>query len=245
MPLFWRLFREAMEERRIIRLEHPIAGRERVGKRCAIFTRVVWCVTAVHERTTRLPAPGISSNSTRLGATALSHAHRSQSLEDRHRQESGSMVVMGRYIPNILPLLLEIETKEAQLRAQESEYAQVLSRLEGLDVSDATKAIFQRYVIGKLTIKELNTAIDEYVNLKARTGTNGLRLRKLTLCAFLTGGLALFCPAVPEFVSAMASERRAYAIVESFIPLQTLSIQGSALRTSDLTRRKRYDSKAP
>jgi hypothetical protein len=80
------------------------------------------------------------------------------------------MVVMGRYIPNILPLLLEIETKEAQLRAQESEYAQVLSRLEGLDVSDATKAIFQRYVIGKLTIKELNTAIDEYLNLKARTG---------------------------------------------------------------------------
>ena len=77
---------------------------------------------------------------------------------------------MGRYFPNIQPLLLEIKTKEAQLRAQESEYAQVLSRLEGLDVSDATKAIFQRYVIGELTIKQLNTAIDEYLNLKVRTG---------------------------------------------------------------------------
>jgi hypothetical protein len=80
------------------------------------------------------------------------------------------MVVVGRYILNIQPLVLEIATKEAQVRAQESEYAQVLSRLEGLDVSDATKAIFQRYVIGELTINELNTAIDEYLNLKARTG---------------------------------------------------------------------------
>jgi hypothetical protein len=74
---------------------------------------------------------------------------------------------MGRYIPNIQPLLLEIKTKEAQLRAQEREYALVLSRLEGLEVDDATKAMFQRYVNGELTIKELSTAIDEYLNLKA------------------------------------------------------------------------------
>jgi hypothetical protein len=74
---------------------------------------------------------------------------------------------MGRHIPNIQPLLLEIKTKESQLRAQESEYARVLSRLDGLEVSDATKAIFQRYVNGELTIQELNAAIDEYLNLKA------------------------------------------------------------------------------
>ena len=76
------------------------------------------------------------------------------------------MVVMGRYFLNIQPLVLEIETKEAQLRSQEREYAQALSRLEGLEVSDTTKTIFQRYISGELTIKELNTAIDEYLNLK-------------------------------------------------------------------------------
>ena len=74
---------------------------------------------------------------------------------------------MGRHIPNIQPLLLEIKTKESQLRAQESEYARVLSRLEGLEVSGATKAIFQRYIDGELTIKELDAAIDEHLNLKA------------------------------------------------------------------------------
>ena len=71
---------------------------------------------------------------------------------------------MGRYIPNIQPLILEVKTKEAQLRAEETEYAQVLSRLEGLEVSDATRAIFQRYLDGELTIKELSDAIDEYLN---------------------------------------------------------------------------------
>jgi len=75
----------------------------------------------------------------------------------------------GHYL-NYQPWALEIKTKEAELRVLESEFAQVLSRLEGLDVSDATKAIFQRYVIGELTTKQLNTAIDEYLNLKVRTG---------------------------------------------------------------------------
>jgi len=73
---------------------------------------------------------------------------------------------MGRHIPNIEPLLLEIKTKESELRAQETEYARVLSRLEGLEVSDTTKEIFQRFVNGELTIKELDTAIDEYLDLK-------------------------------------------------------------------------------
>ena len=50
----------------------------------------------------------------------------------------------------------------------EREFALVLSRLEGLELSDTTKAIFQRYVNGELTIKELGAAIDEYLNLKAK-----------------------------------------------------------------------------
>jgi Antitoxin VbhA len=93
-----------------------------------------------------------------------------QSLEAfRAAKKADSLDVMGRYIPNIQPLLLEIATKESQLRAQESEYALVLSRLEGLEVSDDTKAIFELYVNGELTIKELSTAIDEYLILKARS----------------------------------------------------------------------------
>lgn len=74
---------------------------------------------------------------------------------------------MGRHIPNIQPLLLEIKTKESQLREQESEYARILSRLEGLEVSTATKAIFQRYIDGKLTIKDLDTAIDVHLRGEA------------------------------------------------------------------------------
>ena len=62
---------------------------------------------------------------------------------------------MGRYSPNIQPLALE------------TEYALVFSCLEGLAVCGATKAIFQRFVNGELTIKELSTAIDEYLSLNA------------------------------------------------------------------------------
>ena len=72
---------------------------------------------------------------------------------------------MGRYFPNIQPAMLEAATKESQLRGMETEYAQVLSRLEALEVSDVTKAIFQRFVNGELTIEELSTAIDEFVNV--------------------------------------------------------------------------------
>lgn len=79
---------------------------------------------------------------------------------------------MGRYSPSAdtVELLIEIETKESQLRAQEIEYSLVLSRLEDLEVSDDTKAIFQRYVNGGLTIQELSTAIDEYLNRKTGFG---------------------------------------------------------------------------
>jgi hypothetical protein len=81
---------------------------------------------------------------------------------------------MGRYIPNAhtIELLLEIEAKEAQLRAQEIEHALVLSRLEGLEVSGDTRAIFHRYVDGELTIAALNAAIDQHLNLRANTPGN-------------------------------------------------------------------------
>jgi hypothetical protein len=69
---------------------------------------------------------------------------------------------------NYQPWALVIKTKEAELRVLEREFALVLSRLEGLEVSDTTRAIFQRYVNGELTIKELNVAIDKYLNLKAQ-----------------------------------------------------------------------------
>jgi hypothetical protein len=69
---------------------------------------------------------------------------------------------------NYQPWALVIKTKEAELRVLEREFALVLSRLEGLEVSDTTRAIFQRCVNGELTIKELNAAIDEYLNLKAQ-----------------------------------------------------------------------------
>jgi antitoxin VbhA-like protein len=50
-----------------------------------------------------------------------------------------------------------------------TEWALVLSRLDGLEVSDTTKAIFQRFVNGEPTIKELSTAIDEYISLKGKS----------------------------------------------------------------------------
>ena len=71
------------------------------------------------------------------------------------------------YVPNPRLLLLEIETKESQLQAQETEYARVLCRLEHLEVSDSTRAIFQSYVNGELTIKELGFAIEEHLNRSA------------------------------------------------------------------------------
>lgn len=92
----------------------------------------------------------------------------SQSIEALCAAKISSEMV---YIPNLQPLLREIETNESQLRAQQTEWSQVLSRLDGLEVSDTTKAMFQRFVNGELTIKELSTAIDEYVNLKGKSVT--------------------------------------------------------------------------
>jgi hypothetical protein len=78
------------------------------------------------------------------------------------------VVVPGHYL-NFQPWALIIETKEAELRAREHEFTEALSRLDGLEVSDASRAMFQRFVNGQMTIKELNTAIDKYLNLKPRS----------------------------------------------------------------------------
>jgi hypothetical protein len=77
------------------------------------------------------------------------------------------MVAMPWHYLNCQPWALEIKTKEAELRVLEHEFALVLSRLEGLEVSDTTKAIVQGYINGALTIKELNAAIDQHLNLKS------------------------------------------------------------------------------
>jgi len=79
-----------------------------------------------------------------------------------------SLSVMGKYI-NIQPLLLEIKSKESELRTQEREWALVLGRLADLEVSAATKAMFQRFVDGELTIEQLDAAIDEYLDTKGKS----------------------------------------------------------------------------
>ena len=69
--------------------------------------------------------------------------------------------------PNIQPQLLEIKAKESQVRKERHEYARVLSRLAALDVSDATTAMFQRFVNRELTIEDLDAAIDRHVTGRA------------------------------------------------------------------------------
>lgn len=69
----------------------------------------------------------------------------------------------GVRIPNLEPQLLEIRNKESELRTRQSNEARVLSRLENLEVTPATKAIFQRYVTGELTLADLDSAIDQYL----------------------------------------------------------------------------------
>ena len=75
---------------------------------------------------------------------------------------------MGRYFLHDGPLFFEVREKETLLRSEESEWASVLSRLDGLAASDTIKASFERFVNGELTIKELNTAIDEELNLTGK-----------------------------------------------------------------------------
>jgi hypothetical protein len=70
---------------------------------------------------------------------------------------------VGRYIPNVEPLRLEIREKEAELSAQEGQWESALSRLDRLAVSDGTRKLFERFVSGEMTIEELNAEISEYL----------------------------------------------------------------------------------
>ncbi len=73
---------------------------------------------------------------------------------------------MGRYFPNIQPLMLDAENAESEIHAGEVEFSHALSRLAALDVYDETKALFQRYINGELTVHELSAAIDSYLMSK-------------------------------------------------------------------------------
>ena len=66
-------------------------------------------------------------------------------------------------IPNLEQQFLELRNKESGLMTLQSNEARVLSRLENLEVTPATKAIFQRYVSGELTLADLDSAIDQYL----------------------------------------------------------------------------------
>jgi hypothetical protein len=57
------------------------------------------------------------------------------------------------------------DQRQAQ-RAKEMENALASGRLEGLEPSDAAKAIFQLYVDGELTIEQMGRAIDEMADRK-------------------------------------------------------------------------------
>lgn len=50
------------------------------------------------------------------------------------------------------------------LRAEEIENALASVRLEGLEPSDGTKRIFQRYVDGELTADEMDLAMAEHLD---------------------------------------------------------------------------------
>ena len=69
----------------------------------------------------------------------------------------------GVHIPNLELQFLELRNKESELRTLENNEARVLARLENLEVNPATKAIFQRYVTGELTLADLDSAIDQYL----------------------------------------------------------------------------------
>jgi len=55
------------------------------------------------------------------------------------------------------------ESGRAQ-RAKEVENAIASVRMEGLEPSDAAKAIFQRYVDGELTSEEMDQTFDAYLD---------------------------------------------------------------------------------
>jgi hypothetical protein len=70
---------------------------------------------------------------------------------------------MGWHLLNTHALRFEVKMKQAQLPAAEHDWEEVLSQLTNLEVSDGSRAIFQRFLNGELTAKEFGKAIDEYL----------------------------------------------------------------------------------
>jgi len=57
---------------------------------------------------------------------------------------------------------LQIEIKEAELSAEERQFAAVLSHVEREEVTAETRELFQRFVKGELSAKELDAGLAEY-----------------------------------------------------------------------------------
>ena len=53
-----------------------------------------------------------------------------------------------------------------EVKRLETEWAQVLSRLDRVEPTASTKAMFERFIKGELTLHELNAAIDAYLENK-------------------------------------------------------------------------------
>jgi len=58
---------------------------------------------------------------------------------------------------------VEIETNEAAIASQESEWDEALGRLAQMEACDASRDMFQRFAAGEITVKQLNVEIDRYL----------------------------------------------------------------------------------
>ena len=57
-----------------------------------------------------------------------------------------------------------LSEKRLEQRTQEVENAIASVRMEGLEPSDAAKAIYQRYISGELTSEEMDDAMELHLN---------------------------------------------------------------------------------
>lgn len=64
-----------------------------------------------------------------------------------------------------LKFLGEIQEKELELNAAQTEFTGVLGRLAERPVNEATRAMVQRYTAGELTARQLDEAISRYLRL--------------------------------------------------------------------------------
>ncbi|MBL8216549.1 MAG: hypothetical protein JNK87_37870 [Bryobacterales bacterium] len=70
--------------------------------------------------------------------------------------------MISRGFRQVPELVFDMKTAEEQVHAQETKWAEVLSRLEQLGVCEETMAMFQDFVNGKMTLRDLEAAIEGY-----------------------------------------------------------------------------------